>query len=277
MTDTHQRLFDLDGHEGPFAPFRFAIVADPHLRERDGEMKLAYAVEQINATPGIAFVLLLGDLLWDGESSVFRAMMARLSMPWFHVLGNNDRDRAEVYGRELGPLYYALRARGCLFVALWSCVPQQGIGDHQGAMDGAQIAWAQETLSIARERRPPYHHVFLFTHCPVLPDWREPGKYGMRSELARQWFGWCRRFDVSACFFGHVHREYAFERDGTQFVTTASLNWNFDDEDESIQPWWRRPQLAWGAWCVVDVEADDVLHERRRIDWRAVLAAPVRE
>ncbi len=255
-----------------FKPLRFVVLTDLHLRERRGVEKFHHAVEQINALPGIDFVLMLGDFVWDGPADELSALLRRFARPVHFIYGNNDRPRLAEYAASLGPMHHYFEHGNCLFVGLWNCVMQAGMGDHQGGMDAAQIAWTEHVLKRASERQRPYEHLFLFAHSPLRRNWREPAKYWMTPELSERWLDWCERFRVSACFFGHVHADEVFAVGGTKMITTASLNWNFDVKDDSIQPFWQRKQCEWGRYRIVSVSADGIRHESRRLDWSAILA-----
>ena len=268
MNSRKPGFIELPGRSEPdFAPFRFVIVADPHLGEWHGVEKFAWAADRINAEAGVEFVLLLGDILFRGPVDEIRRAMSRLRAPCLHILGNNDRDRVSEYQQQLGPLYYAFEFRSCLFVGLWNAALFEGMGDHQGQMDEAQIAWVQQTLQDARSRSPAYQHIFLFSHCPLRDNWRTPDKFWMRPDLAERWLEWCRRFDVAACFFGHTHFEERLRFGRTDFITTGSLNWNFDATGLSDRPFWEGLWQEVGCYRTVDVTDSGVADTHHRIDW----------
>jgi len=250
-----------------FQPFRFIVLTDLHVREMNGLDKLERAVARMRSESGVKFLLLLGDLMWDDEIPAFQEMMSRLGMPWYHVLGNNDRPRLREYEDQLGPLYHCVQTHGCLFLGLFNSVPMAGLEQHRGTMDPGQIAWAEQMLVHARSAGPEYQHIFLFAHAPVKENWQVEEKYWMLPELSELLLSWCRRFDITACFFGHVHREEFWTYGKTQMITTQSLNWNFDTENDLDQPFWLRERKEWGGYRVVDVDAEGIETTLRTIAW----------
>ena len=125
----------------PFSPFAFAVIADPHLETPDqrGVEKMRQVIDKINQQADIAFVLVLGDLIWHQPLSELKALLANLQVPSHLVLGNHDAPMIADYGHEFGSVYYTFEYAGCLFVGLWNAVPA-----------------AQITLSVSeRLLRPP--------------------------------------------------------------------------------------------------------------------------
>ena len=101
-----------DADQGAFTPFRFAVLADPHMFKR-GQDKVEMAIADVNARGDLAFVLLLGDFIWPGPMRRLRDLLETLDVPYHAVFGNNDAERIDEYQAEFGPLYGAFTYRSC--------------------------------------------------------------------------------------------------------------------------------------------------------------------
>tara|TARA_Y100000588_G_scaffold388984_1_gene490556 strand:+ start:1505 stop:2308 length:804 start_codon:yes stop_codon:yes gene_type:complete len=242
----------------PFSPFAFAVIADPHLETPDqrGVEKMRQVIDKINQQADIAFVLVLGDLIWHQPLSELKALLANLQVPSHLVLGNHDAPMIADYGHEFGSVYYTFEYAGCLFVGLWNAVPALSEPrSHEGDLDDAQITWMERTLRNATRRQPSYRHTFLFMHVPPNHDGVEDRSLRMRSPTTELLYRWCKQFSVTACFFGHIHREESFSLADTQFITTASLNWNFPDAGTSNE------DQDFGGYRTVRVHERSITHE----------------
>ncbi|MFM1551390.1 MAG: metallophosphoesterase family protein [Lentisphaeria bacterium] len=247
----------------PFRPFRFAIITDLHVRQFNGRQKLAEAIDRLNAVERLEFVLVLGDLIPDGTPAAFAELMAPLRVPYHLIYGNNDRAYMDRWGDALEPLYYAFTWCDCLFVGFWNCLERPGFGDHMGIFDERQMEWAEELLQQHSDGRI---HTFLYAHCPIREPGNEFDKFWIIPDQAERWVGWCERFDVTACFFGHVHHHEDFSLNGTRFFSTESLNWNFDPVPAGT-PYFEGEWGQWGAIQIVDVTAGGIELTREAFDW----------
>ena len=246
-----------EGGKG-FTPFDFAIIADPHLDspEQRGLEKMQQVIGKINDQPNIKFVLIVGDLIWHQPLDQLKVLLADLRVPYYLILGNNDAQRVQEYEQEFGPLYYTFEHTSCLFVGLWNSVPAIAEpGNHDGDMDEAQLAWTESTLKVAAEHQP--QHIFIFAHIPPNREAHVKRPLRMRPPMAERFFRWCRERSVTACFFGHIHEEECFAVTGTEFITTASLNWNFPGEGAS------EADRDFGGYRVVRVRETSIAHEFR--------------
>ena len=71
------------------APWRFAVFADV----QEAIDRFASFVDRLNATPGVRFALVSGDLTEQGEDAeltAFETATARLGIPWYGTLGNHE-------------------------------------------------------------------------------------------------------------------------------------------------------------------------------------------
>src|SRR5437868_3134071 len=74
----------------PFRPFSFAVLSDPHLSERQGPQRFERALQMIHDRKDIAFVLVLGDIVWDNDPAKLEEICATAGVPVHLVYGNND-------------------------------------------------------------------------------------------------------------------------------------------------------------------------------------------
>lgn len=82
-----------------FEPFRFALVTDTHIGGSvENEEDLRRTVEDINADPDLAFVILSGDVTEfgsDEELTRAKAILDRLAKPLYVIPGNHDSNWSE--------------------------------------------------------------------------------------------------------------------------------------------------------------------------------------
>ena len=162
-----------------FGTLRFGVLSDPHLdiqgidAHKMGAASvdcMRLAVAALNREPQLDFVLLLGDLLLDGErenARCIRRLLRRLRAPCFVVAGNHDYApgpekrragfsylRIEDFVRffrgfgydRTGSRYYARRiVPGLRILGLDACLP--GERKWGGVLPQAQLAWLDDQLT----------------------------------------------------------------------------------------------------------------------------------
>ena len=102
------QLATLDAQTLDTAPFTIALVTDTHQNLND----LAQAVRRINKEPGVAFVLVLGDITDAGLAHEFGwscEALRELEVPRFYVIGNHDAISfgPTIFQENFAPLNYA--------------------------------------------------------------------------------------------------------------------------------------------------------------------------
>ncbi|MFK7962311.1 MAG: metallophosphoesterase, partial [Phycisphaerales bacterium] len=216
--------------------FTFAIFGDRTGGPAAGVSVLADAVSDVNLI-GPDMVMTVGDLIegysgvgpWMEQMREFRGIMAELDCPWFPVAGNHDiywrgpnrpaEEHERRYEEHFGPLWYAFRHKGSLFVSLYSdeANPRTGERNFNRAdcqrMSAEQLAWLTETLAGHRDAE----HVFVFIHHPRWTG----GNYGDDWERVHQVL--VDAGNVRAVFGGHIHRMRYDPRDGIEYVTLATV------------------------------------------------------
>ena len=245
--------------DNAFAPFSFAVITDLHFSERKGMARFDRFVEMLDARTDIDFVLVLGDLIWTGPMDELKALMAHITIPTHVFYGNNDAGRLAEYEAALGPRDKLFEHNECLFVLFWNCLPEESPQNHMGDISDERWAWLDAELGAARERG--VQHVFLASHVPpTCPNGYYAGFY-LFEQAERRFWDLCDRHDVTACFFGHLHQDDVFGRNGTEVIITPSLNWNFVPPARTG----KTPLNAWeiadeGFFRVVQVRHDGISH-----------------
>jgi len=158
-----------------FNKIKFAVIADTHMDLYGvNEMKMGAAsceivrktVEELNTIPDLDFVLVVGDLLLDGEPynlDLFKTYIDNLRVPYYVVMGNHDwapaaKTRKESYvGVSRATFIWTFQghgyngpnawwsaevAPGVKVIGLDACVP----GRWGGVMPEAELRWLDREL-----------------------------------------------------------------------------------------------------------------------------------
>ncbi len=159
-------------------PFRFAQLTDIHLNPNGSgpTEALMRSIEQINATPGIDFVLVTGDLTEQGDSHMLHEVkncLSRLRMPYHVCMGNHETTWSEsgctAYSRIFGPEFYSFDFNGVRFL-LFNTGPLLKMA--YGHVSPSIIEWARSDLESNRD-----HPAIIVTHYPLtegdVDNWYE--------------------------------------------------------------------------------------------------------
>ena len=194
-------------------------VADTNLLEPDLVMTVGDLVQGYNDTSS-----------WLPEMREYKSVMNKLLCPWFPVAGNHDmywrgpdrpkNQHEKDYEMNFGPLWYAFRHKGSLFVALFSDEGNPETGEKSfedpeaQRMSPEQFSWLKDTLNQNKDAE----NVFLFLHHP---RWLR-GNYGNDWEKVHRVLA--EAGNVRAVFAGHIHQmRYDGPRDGIEYVTLATV------------------------------------------------------
>ncbi len=226
----------MPGNLHPEPLFRYAIVADTHIRPQ-GESsspwrtnlltndRARWVAEQVNShRPDL--VVHLGDVVhpvphlptYGSASNVAKEIMGRVKAPLYYVPGNHDvgdKDNPtvpshivnEAYQEKFielyGPLYQSLDHRGVHFVLINSPILGSGLPH-----EAEQREWLEADLEEHSGSR-----VHVFSHYPpYIHTPREPSNYDDIDMPARTWLlGLLEEHGVEAFFAGHVHH-YGYRR-----------------------------------------------------------------
>ena len=166
--------------QSPFQSLRFAVISDPHLdiKGKNRVKMSAVSVEclretikDINQEQELAFVLVVGDLLQDGEwenAQVAKSLLDQLFVPYYIICGNHDfkpilkkqRDGFHYMSVEefvkffnghgfdnTNKRYYALRIKpGLRLIGLDSCLPTEP-QKWGGILPKEQLLWLDKQLT----------------------------------------------------------------------------------------------------------------------------------
>lgn len=177
--------------------FKFAQMTDIHLNQDNPEKieDLLRNIAQINATDGLDFVLITGDITDEGDTYTMRKAKAcfdLLRYPYYIVMGNHETTWSESgctdFERIFGYERFELEHQGVYFLG-FSSGPQ--IRMALGHVVPQNIAWAKAKLE--EHRHQP---AIIVTHYPLIPgdvdNW-----YEVTDAL--------RQYNVRLCIGGHYH------------------------------------------------------------------------
>ncbi len=207
---------------------KFIHLSDIHIlprpqtiRDIDVCARLDAAVNSICTNfSDAAFCMVTGDLSDRGESAAYfegRAILDRLPMPWYPLLGNHD-DRAiaqaslgEAPWHADGFLQYDFQTEAGQFIVLDSLTAGDG-----GHLCEKRLGWLRDRLEAAKSQG---RKVFIFMHH-VPFDIGIPWLDGMKMENGEQMFAILQEFShIRHMFFGHVHRPVHGSWQGIPFST----------------------------------------------------------
>ena len=151
---------------------RVAFVGDP---QADGSGQVVYnqrsIFKELRSRKDLELVIVLGDIVNDDVSLLDPsiASLDSLSVPWFAVPGNHDRDVLSGVPRDLktwmakiGYVDTSFVVKGVRFV-LMNNVRTKGLRDYEGGFSEAQKSWLD---SLVRESSK-VKRLVLATHIPV--------------------------------------------------------------------------------------------------------------
>ncbi len=235
------RLLPLPSEE---EAFQFVIFGDRTSGKPEGLKILEQATADVNLfAPDL--VMTVGDLVqgyndqktWLEQARDYKAVMEKLRMPWFPVVGNHDiyfrgqnppkNQHAGDFETHFGPLWYAFQHKKSWFIAIDS---DEGNGQGKYAFDDPacqtmsqeQFTWLEATLKKARGAE----HVFVFLHHP---RWLRETYPGYGDDWTRVHKLLVDAGNVTAVFAGHIHRMiYSGVKDGIQYYALGATGAQID-------------------------------------------------
>ena len=194
-------------------PFRFAFVSDTHIGSSTAEADLRATVADINGTPGIAFVVISGDITEYGtreQLQLAKAVLDNLRVPYHIIPGNHDMKWSESGGTDFSRVWEADRFTfehgGYRFIGLHQG-PVLKMGDgHWAPQD---VRWLEQTLRSLPDPRQP---IIFVTHYPIdkgIANW-----YVVLDLL--------KRYNVQAVLCGHGHSSRKMNFEGVPGVMGRS-------------------------------------------------------
>lgn len=214
--------------------FRFIIVSDLHVSEKDGGEKFRtflQKVDELQLTPD--FIIVTGDI----HAKPFRKILEEYPSKYrfFVAFGNHERREDRESLRELLSLptkdrdFYSFTHKSVRFLFLCDA---SDFGDHIGHFESEGIRGKEQQVWLEKELDVDQSMIlscFIFAHIPPSQDGKGDSMYistNDQKEL-RELF---RRYKPSAMFCGHLHRRVEFSVEGVPVYVVPSLNWNFDNE-----------------------------------------------
>lgn len=195
--------------------FRFAQLTDLHLSPHNPAPTedLLRSVAQINATDGIDFVLVTGDLTEEGDRATLekvKSILDLLKADYYVALGNHETKWSDsgctAFGEIFGGERFEFEHKGFLFLGFNSGPLMRMAYGHVVPQD---IRWMKQEMDRAGRDKP----VFLVTHYPLL-DGDVDNWYDVTDAV--------RPYNIRAFIGGHYHRNRFLSYDGIPGILTRS-------------------------------------------------------
>ena len=216
---------------------RIAFLSDTHVNLRTNEPGAAYngrldrAIAEVNAAK-VDLVLIAGDLTDGGtqqQMQLFKQKVKQLKAPVLFVPGNHDvgivgngkvkttitRERVRLYGRTLGPNWFAREKGGVRVVGINSCLFDSGFEE-----EADQWKFLEKELA-----RPHSKPTLLLGHYPLfIKSVAEPriSTWNVQPELRQRLLALVERGGVRAVLSGHLHYPITNRLDGILFLGNAT-------------------------------------------------------
>lgn len=239
----------------PGRHFTFVHLTDQHVTtRRNGAAGYRACIDSINALrPRPAFVLMGGDMAWDGNYTsrevfeesirVFKETSDRLAMPWYPCMGNHDtlglseRRKVPLDDPELGKKmimnrlnwarsYYSFDFGGWHFVVLDSTHEidtDKGPGQ-EARIGDEQLYWLAYDLGRAAGRPSiAVTHIAAFCNVgQISGDPKHLAMSGMVVADTKELRRILERHKVKALLQGHSHRIEEYRFNGVWYLTSAA-------------------------------------------------------
>ena len=221
---------------------KFAQVSDAHFYTgqnnttykmigRSSEL-LDDAIEQINETPNVSFVMFTGDLIdkaYEKELSAFLPHLDNLKYPWYFAFGNHDT----MIGGYLNPSLYMQLVnkynKNYKFEkTYYSFVPQKGfkaivldtiIRDRltsNGQVGEEQLAWLDNEI-----KNSPKDVILIYMHVPVIEPFNSPNHRLLDADKVQEILK--KYKNPIALFQGHYHGAKISQDGNILYVSCPSM------------------------------------------------------
>lgn len=190
------------------------------------------AVEQINHTPNVSFVMFTGDLIdtpFEKELEAFLPYAQKLNAPWYFAFGNHDT----CVGGYLTPdLFIQLvKKNNTNFTfdkTYYTFTPQKGykvivldsaIRDRitcNGQIDEEQLAWLDNEIKNA-----PKDVILLFMHHPIMEPFAGPDHRLLNANEVEQVL--MKYKNPIGVFTGHYHASKIIQKSNILYVNSPAL------------------------------------------------------
>lgn len=216
---------------------RIAFLSDAHVNLRtngpgaDYNRRFDRAIAEVNAAR-VDLVLIAGDLTDNGtreQMELFKRKVKQLEAPVLFVAGNHDvgvvgngsvktsitPERVRLYGKTLGPNWFAREKAGIRVVGINSCLFGSGFKD-----EADQWNFLEKELA-----RPHAKPTFLLEHYPLFvlsADEPRVSTWNVQPEQRQKLLALVERGGVRVVLSGHLHYPITNRLDGILFLGNAT-------------------------------------------------------
>lgn len=188
--------------------FSFAVVGDTHVALDTKRLREIFTRA---AGEGDAFVILLGDIVDQGDTSSYHAVEEAIRDSAFQgkilpIVGNHDVFEGgwDEYRARFGPSHYAVTLGNSRFLA---------VDTADGSLAKEEVEWLR-----ARLEEPGPAHTFILSHyAPVVPGVRTYLKLASE-ELSHRLMKMASVFGVRGWLAGHYHSYVSREVAGVTYL-----------------------------------------------------------
>lgn len=202
-------------------PFKFAQITDIHLKANDPKptIDLLETIAQINATDGLDFVLVTGDIADEGDRETLLEVKRNLDLlryKYYIILGNHETTWSDsgctAFGDIFGSERFKFEHNGILFLGFNTGPLMRMAYGHVVPQD---INWLKSEMDKYGKQQP----VILVTHYPItegdIDNW-----YDVTDAV--------RPYNIRLFIGGHYHAEKNLSYDGIPGILMRS---NLRDKD----------------------------------------------
>lgn len=202
-------------------PFKFAQITDIHLKANDPKptIDLLETIAQINATDGLDFVLVTGDIADEGDRATLMEVKRNLDLlryKYHIILGNHETTWSDsgctAFGDIFGGERFKFEHNGILFLGFNTGPLMRMAYGHVVPQD---INWLKSEMDKYGKQQP----VILVTHYPItegdIDNW-----YDVTDAV--------RPYNIRLFIGGHYHAEKNLSYDGIPGILMRS---NLRDKD----------------------------------------------
>lgn len=238
---TGAMLFGLQSYSGTNS-LKFAQISDAHFYTGDTNTTykmtaespklLDDAIEQINETPNISFVMFTGDQIdkpFEKEISAFLPHTEKLKYPWYFAFGNHDT----MVGGYLDPKLYMQLVnkynKNYKFEkTYYSFIPQKGFKvivldsiireklTSNGRLGDEQLKWLDNELESAKKDT-----VLIYLHVPVVEPYNSPNHRLLDADKFIETVS--KYNNPIGVFQGHYHAAKINQQGNIAYISCPSL------------------------------------------------------
>lgn len=170
------------------------------------------AVNQVNATKGIDFVIFTGDSINTPNPKFrqkFNEIVSRLNIPWYLTTGNHETNFLMQ-----GKTYYSFIIDNFVFICM-----DGTIGTHKsanGKFSPKELKWLDQQLTIHKDK-----YAIIFQHFPLIEPFKSKDHSVINADEYLRVLD--RHRNVAAVITGHYHYSKITKRNGVQHISSPAL------------------------------------------------------